>query len=302
MTTPEQPPPPVAWAKRLPALLVVGTTAVLAPMLLVRSGRLDTAALFVGVPLAIAVVIALSPPAKSLHGLTFRVVTFALMITSAFLHEGAACVLMASPLVYGVAHFVAEIARQSLDRRNGDRYRAALAIVPLLIAGLEGTAYRVEPVQQVSETRVVAMSAEQAATRLARGPDFSTERPFLLRLTGYPTPTVATGAGLDVGTRWTFLLAGDPIVTEVVAHDPRRVTFTVVADRSKTQRWMHWRGGTIDLTPRPDGTTEVRLTVEFIRRLDPSWYFGPIEAAMVGAGLDHFADSFGLTAGARPTD
>jgi hypothetical protein len=247
-------------------------------------------------------VIALSPPAKSLHGLTFRVVTFALMITSAFLHEGAACVLMASPLVYGVAHFVAEIARQSLDRRNGDRYRAALAIVPLLVAGFEGTAYRVEPVQQVSETRVVAMSAEQVAMRLGRGPDFSAERPFLLRLTGYPTPTAATGAGLDVGTRWTFMLAGDPIVTEVVARDPRRIAFTVVADQSKTQRWMHWRGGTIDLTPRPDGTTEVKLAVEFTRRLDPSWYFGPIEAAMVGAGLDHFADSFGLSAGARPTD
>jgi hypothetical protein len=305
MTTPEQPPPRVAWTKRLPALLMVGTTAVLAPLAVIKADGLDTAALFVGVPLAIAVVIALSPPAKSLHGLTFRVVTFALMITSAFLHEGAACVLMASPLVYGVAHFIAEIVRQSRIRQAGRRYQAALAIFPLLVAGLEGTAYRVDPVQQVTAERVVAMTPTEVEARLAQGPDFSAERPFLLRFTGYPTPTAATAmshAGLDVGTRWTFTLAGDPIVTEVVAHDRRRIAFDVVSDQSKTQRWLHWQGATIQLTPRPDGDTTVRLTVSFTRRLDPSWYFGPIESAMVGAGLDHFADSLGLQEDATADD
>jgi hypothetical protein len=152
----------------------------------------------------------------------------------------------------------------------------------------------VDPVQQVSVERVVALSTTAVETKLAQGPDFAAERPFLLRFTGYPTPTAAVGGGLTVGTRWTFTLAGDPIVTEVVAHDRRRIAFTVVSDQSKTTRWLHWQGGTINLTPRPDGTTAVKLTVEFTRRLDPSWYFGPIESAMVGAGLTHFADSLGL--------
>ncbi len=302
MTIPQEPPPPVAWTKRLPALLIVAATAVLAPLLLAKAGRLDTAALFVGAPLAIAVVIALLPPAKSLHGLTFRVVTFALMITSAFLHEGAACVLMASPLVYGVAHFVAEIVRQSRVRQAGRRYQAALAIFPLLVAGLEGTAYRVDPVQQVSVERVVAMTTAEVETQLAQGPDFAAERPFLLRFTGYPTPTAATGGGLAVGTRWTFTLAGDPIVTEVVAHEQQRIAFTVVSDQSKTTRWLHWQRGTVELNPQPDGTTAVKLIVEFTRRLDPSWYFGPIESAMVSAGLTHFADSLGLKEGATDDD
>ncbi|MEV6288022.1 hypothetical protein [Kribbella sp. NPDC051770] len=299
MTTPEQPPPQVAWTKRLPALLIVGAAAVLAPLTLIRTGRLDTAALFVGAPLAIAVVIALLPPAKSLHGLTFRVVTFALMITSAFLHEGAACVLMAAPLVYGVAHFVAEVVRQARIRQAGRRYQAALAIFPLLVAGLEGTAYRVDPVQRVSVERVVAMTPGQVDSRLAKGPDFSAARPFLLRLTGYPTPEVATGSGLQVGSEWSFSLGGDPIATRVTAHDRFRTEFAVVADQSKTQRWLHWEGATVELSPRPDGTTTVRLTVEFTRRLDPSWYFGPIENAMVGAGLTHFADSLGLAKSAN---
>jgi hypothetical protein len=75
-------------AGRVAALGIVAVTAVTATFLLDRSGRLDSAALFVGLPLVLAVILALAPPAKSLHGLTFRVVTFGLLITSAFLHEG----------------------------------------------------------------------------------------------------------------------------------------------------------------------------------------------------------------------
>ncbi|MFI5710326.1 hypothetical protein [Kribbella sp. NPDC051620] len=264
-----------------------------APFLLVRSGHLDTAALFVGVPLVLAVILALAPPAKSLHGLTFRLVTFGLLITSAFLHEGAACVLMASPLVYGVGHAVAELVRQA--REYGERRRAALALLPLLLlASLEGTAYRVDPVQTVTTERMVAMSPRQVEQSLQRGPDFSARRPFLLRFSGYPTPTASSGDGLAVGTRWTFTMAGGPIVTEVSVRDSRRIEFKVVSDQSKTQRWLSWQRAVVQLTPQADGETAVKLELSFTRRLDPSWYFGPIEAAMVGAGLDHFADSLGL--------
>ena len=280
------------------ALGIVAVTAVIAPFLLVRSDRFDTAALFVGVPLVLAVIIALSPPAKSLHGLTFRVVTFGLLITSAFLHEGAACVLMAAPLVYGVAHLVAELVRQARQLRP--QRRAALAVVPLLLlASLEGSAYRVDPVQTVTTERVVAMSPAQVEQRLQRGPDFSAAKPFLLRLSGYPTPTAATGDGLAVGTRWSFTMAGGPIVTEVTARDSQRIEFAVVSDQSKVQRWLGWRGAVVHLTQRDNGNTAVRVELSFTRRLDPSWYFGPIEGAMVGAGLDHFADSLGLVDSSR---
>ncbi|MEV8377413.1 SRPBCC family protein [Kribbella sp. NPDC056861] len=286
-------PPSRSWGGRAFALGIVAVTAATAPFLLVRSGHVDTAALFVGVPLVLAVIIALAPPAKSLHGLTFRVVTFGLLITSAFLHEGAACVLMAAPLVYGVGHLVAEIVRQA---RNYDaRRRAALALVPLLLAAsLEGTAYRVDPVQTAVTERVVAMSPAEVERSLQDGPDFSAVRPFLLRFSGYPTPTGAKGAGLTVGSGWTFTMAGGPIVTEVRSRDSRLIEFVVVSDQSKTQRWLRWERAVVRLTPQANGDTAVRLELSFTRRLDPSWYFGPIEGAMVGAGLDHFADSLGL--------
>lgn len=292
--TPEPARPAASRAGRALALAIVAFTGLTASSLLVASDRVDTAALFVGVPLVLAVAVALSPPARSLHGLTFRVVTFGLLITSAYLHEGAACVLMAAPLVYGVAHFVVELVHHA--RQTGHRRRAALAFLPLLlVAGLEGTAYRIDPVQTVATERVVALPLAEVEQKLARGPDFSAARPLLLRATGYPTPTMATGNGLTVGTRWTLTMAGGPIVTEVVARDGRRIEFAVVSDESKTVRWLRLQGAVVHLSPRDDGGTAVRLELSFTRRLDPSWYFGPIEAAMVGAGLDHFADALGLT-------
>ena len=94
-------------------------------------------------------------------------------------------------------------------------------------------------------------------------------------------------------------MAGGPIVTEVKTRDSRRIEFAVVSDQSKTQRWLRWQGAVVHLTPQANGDTAVRIELSFTRRLDPSWYFGPIEGAMVGAGLDHFADSLGLVEAGR---
>ncbi|WP_328989674.1 hypothetical protein OG394_25885 [Kribbella sp. NBC_01245] len=158
-----------------------------------------------------------------------------------------------------------------------------------LIPGL-----RVAPVQTVSQERLVASSPLEVEQRLAAGPRFdAVRRPGLLRVTGYPTPTAASGAGLAVGSRWTFTVAGDPIETEVVERAAGRLVFKVVRDESKTRRWLTWQGGTVSWHAQ-GASTAVRIEIPFIRRLDPSWYFGPIESAMVGAGLDHFTDALGL--------
>ncbi len=292
----EQQVPGRRWTPaRVAAAAAVAVVGITAPVLAIRSGRADSAALFVGVPLALAVALVLAPPAKSLHGLTFRLVTFGLLLTSAFLHEGAACVLMAAPLVYGVAHLIAAIAQYA---RRSVQHRSALLVIPLLVlAGTEGAVpgLRAMPEQTVTAERVVAAAPADLERRLADGPEFAgVEKPRLLRISGYPVPTGASGAGLEVGDRWTFAMAGGPIVTEVVEREPGRVVFRTVSDSSKTQRWLSWRESVLTWRAEGDGT-RLRVETSFVRRLDPSWYFGPIEAAMVGAGIQHFADALAGT-------
>jgi hypothetical protein len=278
---------------RAVAFGIVLASAVAAPYVAIRSGRVDSAALFVGVPLLLAVAVLLAPPAKSLHGLTFRLTTFGLLVTSAFLHEGAACVVLAAPLVYGVAHLVVGLVQ--LGSRSGHGYqRSALLVLPLLAAAsMEGIvpSARIAPEQTVVAERVVPMTPAELEQRLGRGPRFdAVSRPRLLRISGYPTPTAAHGRGLAVGDRWSFTVGGDPIITEVVERRPGRIVFGTVADSSKTRRWVRWRESV--LTWLPDGAgTVVRIESTFERRLDPSWYFGPIDAALIDAGIEHFADA-----------
>lgn len=81
-----------------------------------------------------------------------------------------------------------------------------------------------------------------------------------------------------------------------VGRRARVLVFKVVRDESKTRRWLTWRGGTVSWHPQGAGTA-ARVEVTFVRRLDPSWYFDPIESAMVGAGLGHFTDALGLADG-----
>src|SRR5690606_13865543 len=91
------------YRSRLVLLLVaVVPVAVAATLLAASIDRLDTALFFVGVPCVLALVVGLLPGESSAAGL-FQAVTVSLLLVSAFLHEGALCVLLVSPLVYGLA-------------------------------------------------------------------------------------------------------------------------------------------------------------------------------------------------------
>ena len=77
--------------------------------LLVAQGLQQTAALFVGIPalLAILVVFAVSP--RSATGVACKAVTVGLLVSLLFLGEGILCVVMSAPLFYLVAVVIASI-------------------------------------------------------------------------------------------------------------------------------------------------------------------------------------------------
>ena len=79
-------------------LLAAVPVALAATALAAAIGRLDTALFFVGVPVLLAVVVGTMRTGDSGAQL-FQVVTVTLLLVSAFLHEGALCVLIVSPLV-----------------------------------------------------------------------------------------------------------------------------------------------------------------------------------------------------------
>jgi hypothetical protein len=284
-------------AKWILAGLVAAFGAVMF-VLAVRSGRADSAMLFVGLPALLAVVLVLLP-GRTTHGRVFQLTTVGLLVAAVALHEGAICVILAAPLVYAVAHGMTALVKwlESQPRRY-----AVLPVVPLLLLSGEGVTadLRVDPAQAVTVTRVVALTPDQVRQRLIDGPRPTPVRSVPLRLLRVPTPERITGDGLAPGDRWMFHYPGSShgsgghTITEVEAVAPDRVEFGVVTDSAITARWLVWDGAAVGWRPVGDGRTEVRLTLAYHRRLDPSWYFGPVQLVLMHEGAGYMLDALAL--------
>ncbi|MET8149515.1 hypothetical protein ACIBSW_38430 [Actinoplanes sp. NPDC049668] len=265
----------------------------------VSSGRADSALLFVVLPALLAAALALTP-GRTTHGRVFRLTTIALLLAAVALHEGAICVLIASPLVYAVAHGTAAVIR--LARQGGARTLAILPLPLLLAGGIEGTSpdLRFQPDQSVEVSRVVALEPAAVHERLAAGPRPVAVDPLLLRLLSAPAPEHVMGAGLEPGDRWMFGYhgsshgSGGAIVTQVRAAGPQHIDFDVVSDDTITARWLRWRGASVRWQAAGAGRTEVTVVLSYQRRLDPSWYFGPIQDRLMHAGGEHVLDMLAL--------
>lgn len=294
----EQPRPAPGAANRILAALITLFGGVIF-VVTVRSGRADSALLFVVLPVLLAAALALAP-GRTTHGRVFRLTTIGLLLAAVALHEGAICVLLAAPLVYAIAHGTAALIR--LARRGRS---AALAVLPLpllLLGGVEGVDqnWRIRPDQAVEVTRVVALDPTQVHDRLTAGPRPVGLRQLPLRLLGAPTPEHVTGDGLTPGDRWTFGYhgsshgAGGHILAEVRTAGTDRVTFDMVADTTITARWLEWGDTSVRWHAVGDGRTEVTVALSYRRRLDPSWYFGPVQDRLMHSGGEHLLDMLAL--------
>lgn len=285
----DQPDEPSLRGRLLVILAAVVPVALTATVLAAALGRLDTALFFVGVPALLAVVVGLATTHDSTSQL-FQAVTVALLLVSAFLHEGALCVLIVSPLVYGVAFAIHALVR-SAGPPGGRWSLAGIMVVLALEGAIPG--YRVHPVHQVDADRVVAEECSQFVAALERGPEIDPDqdRGWLLGLAQYPTPTTAEGAGLEVGDTWHLAMPAGGIDTvvrtrEVTSHGGH-LAFDVTADGARTTRWVTLQEGTLGWEQRDEGcVAEVEITYE--RDLDPALWFGPISEVFMGAGASAF--------------
>jgi hypothetical protein len=66
--------------------------------------------------------------------------------------------------------------------------------------------------------------------------------------------------------------------------------FAPVGDDSYLIHWLTWRSAEVRWRAVPGGT-EVRWTLWYRRRLDPAWYFGPLERYGVGVTAGYLIDA-----------
>jgi hypothetical protein len=245
-----------------------------------------TAAIFLGIPAVLAIILALTPKAKTLIGGVMKGITLFLLIVAPLLGEGYICILIASPLFYLVGMFVALGAEAFRNRRKATVSCVALVLLPMCLEGVvpELTWNRE---QSVEVTRVVAAPADAVEATLAKSPRVLHAKMPAFVPYGAPIPLDAWGEGLSVGANRTIHFAGaegDPpgnLVMRVAERQPGYARFETVSDGSKLAQWVLWESSEVWWSPVDADHARITWRIHFARQLDPAWYFTPWERAAV---------------------
>lgn len=285
---------------RAAALTVI--VPVLAGSLLFRLliwGELQhTSLVFIGIPALMAILVALMPTPKSATGLILKVMTLALLIAGVAFGEAFVCILFAAPLFFLVGIVVGQLI-DIARRRRPDRLDLRLLFlmgVVLTPASLEGVlaGFEFERDEVITVVRLVNASSDQIGSTLAGVPRFDRPLPLFLRL-GFPTPGATSGGGLGPGAsrRIEFLHGHHPgvLTLTVVRSEPGRVSFVASDDTSYITHWLSWQSADVAWREITANQTEVQWTLRYRRRLDPAWYFEPLERYGVEQAAGYLIDA-----------
>ncbi len=278
--------------KVLIGLLLVLVSAMVLSKILNHYNLEQTAALFIGIPLLLAIGFSLIP-AETPTGLTTKWTMVALMLSGPVLKEGFICIIMASPLILGFAAMVGAL----FEHTEEDGSMRSYLILLLLPMAFEGTTdgFSFDRNETVVVEREVALTARQIEWRLANAPFIEKPLPLFLQL-GFPVPTEVSGTGLEPGATRQVWFEGSKrsgaLVMELESRGGNFVFFKKVKDDSHIAHWMSWESNRTEWTKTSQGTYRVKSTIRFRRELDPYWYFAPLQRFAVGLAGKHFLETY----------
>jgi hypothetical protein len=288
------------------AIIVAVALASLAYRLLFAHRLQQTAALFIGIPALLALVVVFGVSPRSATGVACKAVTVGLLVSLLLLGEGMLCVAMSAPIFYVVAIGIASF-MDSVRRRRATHPTTLYSCLILLIAvpmSLEGvTAFStVNRDESVAATKIVHASSQEIATALFQAPRFDRALPLYLRA-GFPS-AVATRIDQEAdGARWVIQLRGgemrlnglEPrtgeLILELEEARPGFVRWRAVSDSSHMTHFLTWRDVVVTWEPLSAETSTVTWTLRYQRGLDPAWYFGPLERYAVRLAASYLIDS-----------
>lgn len=270
----------------------------------------STALVYLAVPYLVSVTLFRFMPRSQKRGAWgwyinhLRDSTIVMLATSAVLFEGFICVLMFMPVYYlGVTvGFLALLWKDRADAAGGGT-PLSVYLVPAVVLGLslEGAVpWTFTPrTQSVTQSVVLDAGVDDLKANMARPIAFDQGRPWFLSI--FPLPhrveagTLATG---DVHTlhftyrRWFVTNVHDgEMRLRIEEVGDRHVRTRVIDNTSYLAGYLSIDGTEVRFDERPDGRTEVSLTVHYTRLLDPAWYFGPLQRAAVNQSARYLIDT-----------
>jgi hypothetical protein len=298
LTTPQNQAPQLPPRKLSPYFWLCLTLAIMSGLyrIIVIGQKEQTALMFIGLPTALAVLVALIPRAKSATGMIMHGITLFLLMLGILLIEGFICILMAAPFFYAIGFIVGIFVDKARTRREFDRRFRVVVLPVLVLMSLEGVTEMLSFSRDevVTVIRDVDLTHSVIRERLARGPIFAlNELPAFLKL-GFPAPKDIKGGGLEVRDQWKIHFAGGEgkpgdLLAEVTESSPSHIRVARISDTSHIAHWLDWQDAEWKIEETQKGS-RITLTMRYRRLLDPAWYFKPIERYGVKKAGEYFID------------
>jgi hypothetical protein len=288
----------------LAALIAAVAAAVVAYRVIAGQGLQQTAALFVGIPAFLAMVVVFVASPRTATGVACKAVTVGLLVSLLFLGEGLLCVVMAAPLFYAVAVGIAAFMDVSRWRQYRPPTMTGLIVLITVPMSLEGvtTFTTLNRNESVTAAKTVHATPQQIERALFEPPRFERALPLYLRA-GFPS-AIATRIERNAdGMRWVIRLRGGEM--RITGMEPRSgeltlaleesrpglVRWRAVSDTSHMTHFLKWRAVSVQWSSVDAETSKVTWTVGYERGLDPAWYFGPWERYAAQLAADYLIDT-----------
>ena len=254
-----------------------------------------TALLYVGIPfLTSLILIAIRDPAENTslkrRYLNRLIDAFIIMLgSSVLLFEGFICVAMFMPIYLFVIliMFIIDTIRQRKKDRNRSQHGMHILPFLILLSAFEGVSTNLSfnRNESVTVSRVVQSNITEIKQNLIQPMDLQKSRPWFLQL--FVMPDYIKAGSLAAGDvheihfkyyRWFFTnLNTGRMLLEISEVGADRIKTTFLEDSSYIGHYVKLKGTEIQLDQLDDHNTRVTLTIHFQRKLDPYWYFAPME-------------------------
>lgn len=253
----------------------------------------QTSLLFIGIPALIALlVIKNTNRPKTSYAVMFYVVSIFLLLCGVLLGEGLICIIIMSPLFYGVGAIIIAIKNYLIkkDKQNLN----AFILIPLLL--LASQLYEINTTPETHKTSsTILIDRISYLSEMNASPNFTKNLPSFFKI-GFPKPVGITGHGIAVGdTRTIQFLSntkglGD-LTLKIKEATPTSIVFQVMSDKTHIAHWLSYKEITVALNKK-DNNTEITWTTDFTCDLGPSWYFEPLEKAAIELMNEHLIRSY----------
>lgn len=268
-----------------------------------------TSLVFIGLP-ALAAITLLHTRPQTAIGTVNKVIAILLCLSGILFDEGLICILMAAPIFFFIGTVIGIVINKLRNRGSPDDPRSGkwrgivtLAIVPMSLEGVIPS-FAFDREENITVTRVIEASPSDVRTALGRAPRFDRELPRFFRL-GFPTPAHTSGSGLRVGDERRVMFTHGQhhtgaLVMQVASTDSASVVFTLAADSSYMTHWLSWEEAVVRWEPVAGGRTRVTWSLSYRRRLDPAWYFAPLERYGVGLAAGYLIETLATPSSSAP--